>query len=106
MRILLVEDEEYMAQAVRRFQKKTTTLSIWHTTENTAWTARFPVSMTSSFWIQILKKSSDCWHKTQQADSGSCPPVCLTIHKVQKMYLWELSEGGGFFSLPAGKKGD
>ena len=32
--------------------------------------------------------------------------LCLTIHKVQKMYLWELSEGGGFFSLPAGKKGD
>ena len=47
--------------------------------------------------LQILKKSSDCWHKTQQADSFRCPPVCLTIHKVQKMYLWELSDSGLFF---------
>ena len=45
---------------------------------------------------QILKKSSDCWHKTQQADSFRCPPVCLTIHKVQKMYLWELSDRKSF----------
>ena len=51
MRILLVEDEEYMAQAVAQVLEKTTILSIWHTMENMAWTARFPVSMTSSFWI-------------------------------------------------------
>ena len=51
MRILLVEDEEYMAQAVAQVLGKTTILLIWHTTENTAWTALFPVSMTSSFWI-------------------------------------------------------
>lgn len=28
-----------------------------------------------------------------------CPPVCLTIYKVQKMYLWELSERRGLFAL-------
>lgn len=51
MRILLVEDEEYMAQAVAQVLEKTTILSIWHTMENMAWTAHFPVSMTSSSWI-------------------------------------------------------
>ena len=30
---------------------------------------------------QILKKSSDCWHKTQQADSFRCPPQ--SVEKVQ-----------------------
>lgn len=51
---------------------------------------------------QILKKSSDCWHKTQQADSFRCPPVCLTIQWVQKVYLWELSEVVSFFFVSDG----
>ena len=54
---------------------------------------------------QILKKLSDCWHKTQQADSFRCPPVCLTIQWVQKVYLWELSERKSFifgFRRPEG----
>ena len=54
------------------------------------------------YTMQNKKKSSNCWHKTQQADSFRCPPVCLTIHKVQKMYLWELSEGASLFgTFPA-----
>ena len=53
---------------------------------------------TSQSRSRISKKSSDCWHKTQQADSFRCPPVCLTIRMVQKMYLWELSEVMGVFA--------
>ena len=44
MRILLVEDEEYMAQAVAQVLGKTTTPSTWHTKATMAWTAPFPVS--------------------------------------------------------------
>lgn len=51
MRILLVEDEEYMAQAVAQVLEKTTIPLIWPTMENMAWTALFLGSMTSSFWI-------------------------------------------------------
>ena len=58
MRILLVEDEEYMAQAVAQVLEKTTIPSTWLTMENTAWTVRFPVSMTSSFWILCCRDAA------------------------------------------------
>ena len=58
MRILLVEDEEYMAQAVAQVLKKTTIPLIWPTMENMAWTALFLGSMTSSFWISFCRDAA------------------------------------------------
>ena len=42
-------------------------------------------------------KSCGCWHENTEADGGSRPPLCLTIHPVQKMHLWEPSVGVSFF---------
>lgn len=55
MRILLVEDEEYMAQAVAQVLEKTIIPSIWPMRESMAWTVLFPASMTSSFWISCCR---------------------------------------------------
>ena len=42
-------------------------------------------------------KSCGCWHENTEADDFRRPPLCLTIHSVQKMYLWELSEAADSF---------
>lgn len=47
--------------------------------------------------ITDLEKIKRLRHKTQQADSSRCPPVCLTIRTVQKMYRWERSVGEAVF---------
>ena len=48
---------------------------------------------------QRKKQSSDCWHENTEADGFRRPPLCLTIHPVQKRYLWESSVGRDSFSL-------
>ena len=47
--------------------------------------------------LQRKKKLCSCWHENTEADDFRRPPLCLTIHSVQKMYLWELSEAADSF---------
>ena len=43
---------------------------------------------------QLQKKKQSCgyWHKNTEADGFCRPLLCPTIHPIQKMYLWGLSE--------------
>ena len=51
MRLLMVEDEKYMAEAVAQVLKRITILLIWRITVKMGWTAGFQAFMTSSFLI-------------------------------------------------------